>query len=273
MKSIFTDEELQFIKGNFNKMTYKELTEQLNSFNDIKKDDKQVRTKAATMGLSKRKYKYDNTFFETINTEEKAYWLGFVYADGWITKSKNGAELGIELGIIDKKHLFKFNHSIKGNYQVFETLKPKSIYNGLVFKERTTSRIRIYSTKYFKDLKNLGVLPDKTNKTNHPIIEGDFFMPFLRGFLDGDGCIYSSRMVHLTNANENFLKYIKVYLSSNYNIEARLYKEKDKKYRLLFSKKHSVSSLLSHLYENSTIHLDRKYNLYKELTLENKLAV
>ena len=44
--------------------------------------------------------------FETIDTEEKAYWLGFMYADGYIGASRYS--VGINLSLKDIDHLKKF---------------------------------------------------------------------------------------------------------------------------------------------------------------------
>ena len=69
-----------------------------------------------------RLYTLNENFFETIDTEDKAYWLGFIYADGYITKSKTGQHnLGIKLSIKDLAHLQKFALDIKTN-------KPIGIY-------------------------------------------------------------------------------------------------------------------------------------------------
>lgn len=54
---------------------------------------------------SRRFYCNENSFSE-VNSEESAYWLGFMYADGYVTK--NGY-VGLSLFIIDKSHLEKFN--------------------------------------------------------------------------------------------------------------------------------------------------------------------
>ena len=37
---------------------------------------------------SRIKYKRNENYFSYIDTPEKAYWLGFIYADGFITKKK-----------------------------------------------------------------------------------------------------------------------------------------------------------------------------------------
>ena len=43
-----------------------------------------------TTGNHYRKYFHQEDFFENINTEEKAYWLGFMFADGYISEKRNG---------------------------------------------------------------------------------------------------------------------------------------------------------------------------------------
>ena len=50
--------------------------------------------------------KFDNTVFDTIDTEEKAYWLGFMYADGYVQNNGNSVELSLKGS--DVEHLEKF---------------------------------------------------------------------------------------------------------------------------------------------------------------------
>ena len=56
-----------------------------------------------------RKYSLKESFFSKINSESKAYWLGFLYADGYVSQGKN---IGITIANSDRKHLEKFNKSI-----------------------------------------------------------------------------------------------------------------------------------------------------------------
>ena len=65
---------------------------------------------------NQNKLKFDDTIFNSIDTEEKAYWLGFIYADGYISDNdkciyKNVFELS--LNISDINHLYKFNKFTK----------------------------------------------------------------------------------------------------------------------------------------------------------------
>ena len=51
--------------------------------------------------------KFNENVFDVIDSEEKAYWLGFIFADGYISSRDYGFE--ISLSIIDVEHLIKFN--------------------------------------------------------------------------------------------------------------------------------------------------------------------
>lgn len=53
-----------------------------------------------------RKYFFDESRFHDIDTEEKAYWLGFLYADGYINEDRHAIEIGLKAS--DKGHLEKF---------------------------------------------------------------------------------------------------------------------------------------------------------------------
>ena len=97
------------------------------------------------LGLSTPNYhnelKFDNTVFDNINTEEKAYWLGFLYADGSISSTNNSVELSLKGE--DAEHLNKYKQFLKHSAEV-KTGTSKC--NGKMF-----SRCRFCVTdKYFK---------------------------------------------------------------------------------------------------------------------------
>ena len=51
--------------------------------------------------------KFNEHIFDIIDTEEKAYWLGFIYADGCISLKTNAFEISLKYD--DINHLNKFN--------------------------------------------------------------------------------------------------------------------------------------------------------------------
>ena len=57
--------------------------------------------------------KYNRHIFDTIDTPEKAYWLGFIIADGYL--NINRRMLRIKLGDIDKSHLIKYIEFLDGD--------------------------------------------------------------------------------------------------------------------------------------------------------------
>ena len=272
MKRIFTDKELDYIKDNYVELTYKQITEDINSFNDICKTEKQVRTKAAILGFSKRKYHLNRRFFQNIDSEEKAYWLGFIYADGYIVQSNDGtgSEVSIELMESDHGHLEKFNMSLEGNLIVDKkVLKDRFIKGNFVKGGKLSSVIRIYSSDMARDLISHDVLQNKTYLPNFPKVKDELFLHFLRGFFDGDGTLSYSKgilSVAFTNANMEFLKYIKENIDTLCGVtHAGIYSEYETKNRLIITSECEKHTILDAMYKNSKIYLDRKYNLYKKL--------
>ena len=159
-------------------------------------------------------------------------------------------ELSCELGGV---HKIAFKEDIK-------------TFNGYTYRTESCI-IRIYSKDIVYDLINKNVLPNKTNKKDFPICNHLFF-EFLRGFFDGDGCIYINPRKQIsakfTNANLDFLNYLLKEIQKRLSISGSIYKETDKKYILMYYRKSDVKILLDSMYENSNCcFLNRKYEIYK----------
>lgn len=130
-----------------------------------------------------------------------------------------------------------------------------------------TAYIRIYSKEIAEDLIKHKVLENKTLKAEYPIVDDDLFFDFLRGYIDGDGCIYVNKnklthsQMHITSSHREILDYIKFKLKS-FNIKSEIYKENDMKYRIYINYKDSIK-LLDYIYYDSSLQkLERKYNKY-----------
>jgi len=63
--------------------------------------------------LTNRRYDVNHSFFEVIDTEEKAYWLGFLYADGCVRKTRSGSQVVLKLSIKDEEHLVMFKNNVE----------------------------------------------------------------------------------------------------------------------------------------------------------------
>lgn len=222
-KGEWSKEDLDFLKNNYNKYSSKELATILNRTRNS------VQLKINRMGLKREdKYCYNENFFEKIDTEEKAYWLGFIYADGYVqrNKDKRNSELGIELQIGDIEHLKKFNKSINGNVEV----KIKERFDYRYGHSNTHCVIRLYKSKIVDDLIKLGVVPNKSHIITFPQLNKDMVLPFIRGFFDGDGCIQLNKQrgchkFDFACASIDFVNSLRNVLYQ-YNINSYIFQEK-----------------------------------------------
>lgn len=263
MKKIFTDEQVQFIKDNYDKMEYKQIAEHLGGFTE-----RQVRGKINGLGLSKLR-KFNDTYFSEINSPDKAYWLGFLYADGWVVNNPKNRnyELGVELQKDDSYILDSFAKILGGVHSVTYHHNYKC-FNGYTY-ETDSARLRIYSKQIVEDLISHGIVENKTYSNEYPICD-IFVSDFIRGYLDGDGCIYIEKrksgqcvFVSFTCSNDSFLKYIDQKIHEELNISGSIYKEKDRKYRLVFFRHSDTKTLLDWIYKNPNASmLKRKYEKY-----------
>lgn len=129
-----------------------------------------------------RRYAVDHGIFSVIDTEEKAYWLGFLYADGYVS-SVGGKKVGLSLSTTDMKHLEKFKAFIGAE-------NPICVYHSSGYGNGEYGRIIIASDKMYDDLVGHGVLEHKSNILEFPTwLNDDLKRHFLRGYIDGDGCI------------------------------------------------------------------------------------
>ena len=230
-----------------------------------------IQNKVRRMKLTRKPNK-NIRFFKDIDTEEKAYWLGFIYADGYVVynKEQGNYELGIELSDIDKEHLSKFNKHFNNELKI--SSRQRIFKNGKLIK---MCNIRIYSRDLVEDLISNKIVPNKTYSNIFPIIEDEkLFFHFLRGYIDGDGCYTISNV----STSKRVIKYPRITISGNnkycfdyiikrlkkYNIDGHIIKDNNN-YKLEVSQKQGCKNLIEKLYYNSNISLDRKAIKSKEL--------
>ena len=254
------DDEM-FIRNNFDKMTYDELGRHL------KRKGTAVKAKAESMGLRKLR-EFNDEYFKEINNPLKAYFLGFIYADGWVVKNvkQRNFEFGLEIQNCDK-YLLEFLNKELGNQHIIKHRQRQISFNNYNYTNDCYS-LRVYSRRIVEDLIRHGIVQNKTLSNIYPK-QNHYFNDFLRGFLDGDGCLHflknkKSIIVSFTNSNQDFLNYLNLQIYKHIGIEGIVYKEKDRKYRLIYSKKDYVLKLLDFIYKDNSFCLERKYNIYKD---------
>src|SRR5574344_1663522 len=138
----------------------------------------------------KNRYTLNEDYFEKIDTEEKAYWLGYLYADGYIGNDKIN---NIVLTSIDIEHMSLFTKAID------LTIKPRLDENaGGFIGSKPQARVNFSNKKMCKDLRRYGLFTKKSFEMETlPDINSSLLNHFIRGYFDGDGSIF-----HVTKRQE-----------------------------------------------------------------------
>jgi hypothetical protein len=193
---------------------------------------------------------FNENFFKKINSEEKAYWLGFLYADGYLDTKRNS--LRLELSSKDLDHLILFCKTL--NYPVIK-IKERV--------DRNTFWVNINSLKLSQDLQNLDF---KSNSLSINHFDIKYHSCFLRGFYDGDGSIYHKGKTSLGTGlilDKDWINTVTSIIPiSDIKVRPVAKSKPDGMYRIETYNLKSSLDLCEFLYFNSTIHLDRKYNKY-----------
>lgn len=203
-----------------------------------------------------KKHFYDEHIFDKIDTAEKAYWLGFILADGYLNESRNF--LRIKLQESDKDHLYKFIRFIGGDEGMV-----KYEYHNVTGNKQYYAEV---NGKYFTEsLVKLNIRQGKSSKEQITKIPKKFIRDYIRGIWDGDGHIRDENINVISSVE--VLKYIQEYLFDTCNINIGKICNHCNTYRIhICAKRYDV---LDHLYYKNCIALDRKYNLARTLIYEN----
>lgn len=244
--------------------------------NYLNLDRDTLRKKLKEAGIKYRNYqnelKVRTDLFSKIETEEDAYWLGFILADGYIS---DDGDFELSLNYNDYFHLIKF-----AKYCEFPL--EKVVKKQPVGKKYYRCRIAFATQHLQENFNKVGIIARKSLILQFPpvsILNNNLVRHFLRGYVEGDGSfnLYyrknkTIKYLSILGTNQ-FLEQIIQILNQNVELylktKKRLYQRyKDKNnYSLEYSGK-SCENILHWLYKDATIFLDRKYEIYK-----NKFAV
>ena len=199
----------------------------------------------------------NENYFSIIDTQDKVYLLGFMYGDGFITKSRNSDVFGICLKAEDKPHLEKFKQSLESDHKISEYLK------------KNTVQILITRSNMVNDLIKHGCLRNKSQKDLYiPNIRENLVRHFIRGLFDADGCVTNDRKYLKTifTGSDTLIEEIQYILLVNgiINKIKNPYYHNNNCVSVYYGKKDS-ERIFDYLYNDSNMYLDRKYNKFKEM--------
>lgn len=217
---------------------------------------------------TKKKPKFDHTVFRSIDTEEKAYWLGFIAADGCVSYDPSRAHYNLEIGLAvkDREHLEKAKKFFKHTKEI-------------TYRESTNScRLTMCNKEMCEDLIKLGITPRKSLTLKFPeSLDPPLIRHFIRGYFDGDGSISKSKKsitfkLSMLGTYE-FLSSIRMHYDCGVPLK------KDKRHTnntyYMYYRVGPALELLESIYKDSNIFLTRKKELYEYIMFcrsEKKLS-
>lgn len=211
-----------------------------------------------TRSQARRQFQFDENYFEYVDSNEKAYWLGFIAADGCITKRGNSKCLSINLQAADRCILeqFKLDLGYEGN-----------IYDLPIRKRNPKPQvmIRLNSELFCNHLEKYSITERKSFTIQFPNIEEQYKSHYIRGFFDGDGCIsvgkYCKRVTFYSGSLD-FLKSIESAMSNSLDIKPRIPRIDRKIFSLCYASNTEVADIFQWLYKDASFYLERKYNKF-----------
>ena len=210
------------------------------------------------------KYNYQQDIFEIIDTAEKAYWLGFLAADGCNYQREHNASVVVNIHEKDIDHLNKFKCFCCTDAEI------KSYIGYQGFSNHTPMcKITLNSKKISNDLVDKGIVPNKSLILQPPNIPKEFYKPFILGYFDGDGSIsktsqYNNYTMSIQGTKE-ILTWICEVLDWDARLEKRMPNSNTNSYYIRCGGTNKPYQILSQLYNSCEIHLERKFQIYKTL--------
>lgn len=156
------------------------------------------------------KYAVDETFF-TKWSSDMAYVLGFWYADGSVEFAPAMRGKYIRVTCTDREIVESIKFAMRSAHTIVATSKGKR------FKD--VYLLRIGSAALFDQLVQLGVVERKSTVITLPEVPRQFLMHFVRGYFDGDGCVYLEK----NKKKSNYKRMTTVFTSGSKTFLQQLY--------------------------------------------------
>ena len=224
--------------------------------------------------------KGNSQYFNTIDTNAKAYIVGFIAADGALVKIKNTESSNFALTITIKHtdiSILEFIKSEIGNsHNIQHIIRPSSFDKSKIIHH---VRLSFVNKELTDNLIKLGITPNKSLSMGNIInnVPVKYRKAFIIGYFDGDGSVspintVKTKFCKRSNCNKNYPCYnlaVSIRGTSEFltgicnflEIPCSFIKQYDSIPSLCFSNKKDVIKLFK-CYEDMPFFLDRKYNIF-----------
>lgn len=202
------------------------------------------------------RYNYNKDAFSDLTDEHTVYFLGLLYADGNIT-DKNA----VQIELIDLELIKKFKCYMQTDKPIYHRTRNNTI---------TESHAFTFSNQIIgRRLNDLGIVPRKSLILSFPDIPEKSVSHFIRGYFDGDGCISiiegktTKRLRFCLIGTLDMLSKIQEILICKLGInKTKLIQKNLNVYELHIKKQYDVKLIRNFLYQNSSVFLSRKKEIF-----------
>lgn len=237
-----------------------------------------LRTKSEAVRSAKSNAKINDRVLEIL-TPEALYWIGFLYADGHIEKEPR-ARISLTLAEIDRGHLEKYGKFFGEGLEIRDVTNKNSKAPGQINFDGKHLRVAFSSKSIYSKLMQLGLTHKKTLNLI-PIESLKNSKDFWRGVVDGDGWIcqtgdmraegkYNYACIGLSGTQDTLIGFLDFIKRSGITTDA--HPRKDSRSNVWKTDIHGTGAkaIMTLLYKDATVYLDRKYEKYQELMNEPK---
>ena len=229
-------------------------------------------------GSNRCNFKAD--FFQKWSSE-MAYTLGFLYADGNITDATNSSRTQY-IGFTSKdQDIISDIREILGSEHNIYRREPewRRYVDGKTYQSSESFHLRIGSKRMFSDLLKIGLIPNKSKTIEFPKIPKKYVSHFVRGYFDGDGCIYIRKpykglRLIFTSGSKQFLNDLNMTIGLSIDLGLKRVYPSHRAYQLGYSTLDSIK-LFKFLYKNAPkrTYLRRKVKIFSDYFQKKPLKV
>ena len=219
-------------------------------------------------GVSRRKYYLNETFFDNIDTQDKAYILWFFYADGCNYMPKQTVSMSLQEE--DYDILERIRNTI-GSERPLEYIDYSNKHD-FGYNYENQWRLLLFSKHLCDSLNAIGMTPAKSLTLEFPNIDPSLYRHFIRGYFDGDGTIGKNTSGLVSTFS--FCNTVRKILHNELNIEGRISEASNHNgiTTTLMLRKEETIRFCNWIYEDANLYMERKYNKFIANFCNNKVA-
>ena len=227
-----------------------------------------------------RKFSVDEKIFSVWN-EKNAYVLGYIYADGHLQDVPLIRAQYLRITSTDKDRLTYIRNVLKSTHPIIPLKKQQSHHKDKFL-------LSIGSKILYSDLVRIGLHPAKSMDMVLPTIPKEYFAHFIRGYFDGDGCLFIERRpskdtqrinVHrlsliFTSGSKKFLEQLgRMMHTHDVANTLKIYKN-GRSFQMRFSTKEALE-ICNFMYRtmSDNAYMKRKKNVFDEYVEARKLRM